>query len=94
MCRPAKADPLIIWDATRSPVELGALTGMRFGALHLSGQGAAVASRFARRRRLSGRGLPASDIRSVAGDDGGASSRSDPAEQIDEGYSCNPFGPH
>ena len=67
MCRPAKADPLIIWDATRSPVELGALTGMRFGALHLSGQGAAVASRFARRRRLSRQGLPASGIPSVTG---------------------------
>jgi hypothetical protein len=93
MCRPAKADPLIIYDATRSPVELGASTGMRVGALHLSGQRAAVASRFARRRRLSGRGLPGSGIRSVAGDDDGASSRSDPAEQINEGYSCNPFWP-
>ena len=66
MCRPAKADPLIIYDATRSAVELGA-TGMRFGALHLSGQRAAVASRFARRRRLSRQGLPASGIPSVTG---------------------------
>ena len=73
-------------------MEFGALTGMRLGALHLSGQRAAVASRFARRRRLSGRGLPGSGIRSVTGDDG-VSSGSDPAEQINEGYSCNPFRP-
>jgi hypothetical protein len=69
MCRPAKADPLIIYDATRSAVELGALTGMRLGALQLSGQRAAVASRFVRRRHLSGRGLPGSGIPSVTGDD-------------------------
>ena len=57
-----QADPLINYDATRSAVELGALTGMRLGALHLSGQRAAVASRFARWRRYPDEGclLPAS----------------------------------
>ena len=92
MCRPAKADPLIIYDATRSAVELGA-TGMRLGALHLSGQQAAVASRFARRRHLSGRGLPGSGIRSVTGDDDGASLAVIRGDRPELGYSCNPIWP-
>jgi hypothetical protein len=92
MCRPAKADPLIIYDATRSAVELGA-TGMRLGALHLSGQQAAVASRFARRRRLSGRGLPGYGIRSVTGDDDGVSLAVIRGDRPELGYSCNPIWP-